>query len=398
MGHEIINFLKAEDKRYVYINPWGNISKDCKEKTQFVFHIIETAKQGNKQLFELAAISEVDKDKTKEIKGYPKFNGFSYREIFDNLTKTEYGVSFVVKNFYLPNDKTRIFIETSCNNASIDCKEENGINKIYIKLIANPQHDITYASNGKKTISHIVAEDEKTDIKILNELLHSTYIKINNDYSINIDELPIEMPYAIITGRVSLELSMSNLIAYYLGRDTQLLKEFFNNCLNITPDKDENFEIVREREKNIDILLKSKNRIVVIENKIDSDINNQKIAINGEKESQLSKYYEYVENQYGDKDRKYFLLVPEYSKIDREYLKDFKNGDKYNIITYSHLYKTIKDFVYMKDENPTEEQKVLFEQFKISVHCLTLSKAQLQEQIAYIRLKQRLRSLESGKE
>ena len=63
-----------------------------------------------------------------------------------------------------------------------------------------------------------------------------------------------------------------------------------------------------------------------------------------------------------------------------------------------HIHKTIKDFVYMKDENPTEEQKVLFEQFKISVHCLTLSKAQLQEQIAYIRLKQRLRSLESGKE
>ena len=36
LGHEIINFIKMDDKnRYIYINPWGERCKDSEKNTEY---------------------------------------------------------------------------------------------------------------------------------------------------------------------------------------------------------------------------------------------------------------------------------------------------------------------------------------------------------------------------
>ncbi len=51
-------------------------------------------------------------------------------------------------------------------------------------------------------------------------------ITVNNDNLINYNDLKSELQLYIINDRVSLEDSMSNMIAYFLGRDNDLLKKF----------------------------------------------------------------------------------------------------------------------------------------------------------------------------
>ena len=91
---------------------------------------------------------------------------------------------------------------------------------------------------------------------------------------VNIDSIDDEQCFSIISGRAQLEVSTSNQIAYFLKRDDNLLRVFMRDFLNIDDLlDDETFEIVREKEKNIDLLFKSERHIIVVENKIDSSIN-----------------------------------------------------------------------------------------------------------------------------
>jgi len=383
LGHEIINFIKDDNNvRYVYVNPWGNVSKESLNETKFVFHIIESSLNAEKRIYELVAISEIDNEASKRINKYPVFMGYKYNEILDDSTDAEFGVSFVCSNFYVPNG-CRIFIETGSDKPEYKLIDKG----VYIKVCSNPQHSTSYATDGKKTVSD---NPDITDFDVLEELLSSDKIKLDNSYNIDVNKLDSEFSYSMISGRVSLEVSMSNLIAYFLTRDSKLCNEIISKCLGIPVDFDEKFEICRE-EFDIDLLIKSNKRSIVIENKIDSDINGKKENQNGKTISQLSKYYNYVETKYDKLDRHYFILAPEYSLISRSYIDSFVNGDVYKIITYRDLLTVISNWEYSPNGlTATEKQKFIFGEFKDNINYLTWSKAKQSEYIAYMRLKQTL--------
>ena len=145
------------------------------------------------------------------------------------------------------------------------------------------------------------------------------------------------------------EVVYSNLIAYFLKNDKDLLRKFANNVLKIDTPMD-NVRIVRESEDNIDIFIEDSKSIIVIENKIKSKINGeverdlQDQDKKDKKLSQLSKYYAYasaVAAKYDPKKEIYcFILFPNYvykTENDLKSLKDYKDFDKYTTLRYSQL-------------------------------------------------------------
>lgn len=154
-----------------------------------------------------------------------------------------------------------------------------------------------------------------------------------------------------------------------------------------------------QRENNIDLLFKSKKHIIVVENKIDSKINgkSEKSNANGKYNSQLSRYHDYIEKEYRNiETKKYFVLAPEYNDISQQQLEGvYENGVEYQLKTYNKLYEIFEKLKYSPFGGTSPEQEFLFSQFQKSLEYLTWSKGRQRERTAYIRLKQRIKELDT---
>ncbi|MBR3180409.1 PD-(D/E)XK nuclease family protein, partial [Candidatus Saccharibacteria bacterium] len=153
--------------------------------------------------------------------------------------------------------------------------------------------------------------------------------------------------YLDIIGKQDDENVFSNLIAYFIENDKELLKDFCDEILNIKISE----EAVIEREKSangprIDIYIEDENNAIVIENKIKSEVNSveERHNFTGElMKSQLEDYYNYVEKHAGNRSKKYFILMPNYHRID---LQKYKHSEKYHKIEYSDLVKFFDNHKY----------------------------------------------------
>ena len=432
LGNELINFIKTDnngsefgDKRLVYLNPYGNRCKKAAAETKYVLHIMKTV-YDNEKCYELVAISKIlekskdgkivnaetlyninnpEKEKANYKNKNIKFEKFPIGDIF-NDTKAHL-CSFFAEELLEPKENTRILFK-------VDASE----NDIKDKKLEN-----TYTKNGTKNIltiniksnlpgSRNLCYSRKNDLDILDELVKSTdYLKKIND-SIKIEDIKDEPCFAVLCDRTNLEDSMSNQIAYFLSKKKEVLKGFID-LLNSKKNKDTkdieegNFKVIREHNK-IDILLESDNDIIVIENKIDSSIivynkDDKKTKTkkpSGKVISQLSKYYEYIIKDYKDecknkntkKEKHFYILKPEYNSINDDELSKYKYGEKYQIITYTELYETLKLY---NVEKPNTESEFLYDQFIQSLEYVKSSKAEQMRKTAYIRLKQKINELKN---
>ena len=66
-----------------------------------------------------------------------------------------------------------------------------------------------------------------------------------------------------------------------------------------------------------------------------SKINREKSKSYRKKESQLSKYFKYINENYSDKKQEFYIFAPDYNQIN---LDIYKDGNKYTIINYSKIY------------------------------------------------------------
>ena len=173
------------------------------------------------------------------------------------------------------------------------------------------------------------------------------------------------------------ELAYSNIISHYLCNQ-EYCKAFVRDVLELEEDYyNDSYKVVRE-EHNVDILLKGESHIIVIENKIKSDINGRNLTkdkiikdIFGKKESeeimnlkqelieepvddhrisQLCKYWYYAryvaaKNEIDKNNIKGFVLIPNYQSAiitESSIQKEFK-GDMYQLINYRELYEMSKN-------------------------------------------------------
>lgn len=177
-------------------------------------------------------------------------------------------------------------------------------------------------------------------------------------------ELPEENSILSIIGRKERETYVSSLIAYLFQCAPKVLEKFLDCKLG-------NYSIYRE-EKNVDILVREENKIIVIENKINASVNEEekkdwdklinskeknevlinkinKLIPDDRKPSQLQKYYKlacyYACLQGLDiQNVQCFLLCPEYKKTHYDVARNkYAAGDKYVIKSYKELYDAIID-------------------------------------------------------
>ena len=372
LGHEVINMYQADNgKYYLYLNHHGAFAKEHEGKIKKMILV----KYHSEGVVEVVGIAKISQD------------------VFTPLTPQEKGV--VSDGEILPKQKkfidnndikygsksiTEIFKESDYQNVFITYEAEKiwrrkSDNRLFIyfsKAKSTPNEAIVVnAKQAKTSLKQYFYNDDK-DFEILNKIFEEVEnenekeklwelvekVKIESDGENH--KLSLFDIYQIQNN----ENCFSNALAYFMTRPEyyELWRNFFYEQCRISLN--ENFSVKREvdakiEDKNwdhnnypsggrIDLLISDKENIVVIENKIKSDIN--KVETDGKECTQLNRYVNYV-NWAADKipNKLFLILTPKYNipTISTE-----MDGE-YNIITYADLYDYLKNnqSVFSDDAN-----------------------------------------------
>ena len=406
LGHEIINLFKADNgKHYIYVVPWGLVNKEYADK---ISTIILARHIGDRQV-EIIAKAKVkgdafpgvtesrlskkdkatNKEKLKQMKDRhsERCKGITYggKRITDIYQFDEDGdeqrvlISYEVEDFRFskPDKETNQFPRLYYPEKSKEENEEkktkdhlihmkgnmakNTLKEYFPKENKKDNHvDEKPAGSATAEADHSAEEACQNDYKALLKLINDTdrcYWEDkdnsrtieNKDYSKTIEDY-----YSFIKtmGKEDDELVFSNLLYFYF-RNVDILNLFFNN-LNASLSKESpiemiepGYEIAREAD-HIDILIKDKKHVIVIENKIKSGINGTKKDENDnpQKQSQLSTYWDKANSIANEMQEtlkqkpsvKCFIFVPNYNcaKIKNE-LQQLKDGEHFIIVPYSFI-------------------------------------------------------------
>lgn len=347
LGHEVINMFQADDKKhYLYLNSKGNFGKNGEEVGTMLF--VKYAGEGSVEVVGKAEnlnvvqsahctlprdLERINEEVQKLQNDFMKniyYGGVPIQKIFGGIGQQSIYISYFVEedNFFLPVKP--IFIYFNSENASINK------DKVYLKRC--------FASTS---LHQFVLDGE--DLVVLNAL-------INNEKYWNVDNTPVDIVEleSYVSPKLSLfdicritenELVFSNAIAFYIEKYPHLFKMLFGIESNIV--------CVKREYKNIDILIKDGEKLIIIENKIHSAINRKKSDKHNE--SQLNRYWEELINNEGIDETyiKGFILCPEYAvkKIEED-KKNYKYNDKYTIISYKEIWENLKNTIEVqKDPN-----------------------------------------------
>lgn len=416
LGHEVINLIKSDknDKNpgrfYIYINAHGTIDKDFYSKnestvillTQYVsisgiqdtVEVLAKAEGcrlcAKKEMYELFndkdkkynTLNKIQKAKERHRVNcnYIEANKIEYGKvqvdkIFDNndyegiKNDTSMFVTYEVDNIYKP--KYPLYISKDELDENIkkylewDEDVEEVIGKVFClnELIENEQNKKTeYQPYGTELKTYFKDSEKHVAFTNLNNIITKDYWEetpIKDDANTILTKYTGHEKYNIIDiiHKTKDELTHSNLLLYMLTREPmkeEICKFFAKYGVNLS----KNYTVKRE-EGNIDILIKDENNIIVIENKIESNINGWKSIEQNNKRitNQLHKYIHYVygekwnSNKYcyekvNEKDKK-FLNIQEYQDLDSNKPKDrhfFILKPDYNNMSISNINKELKIF------------------------------------------------------
>lgn len=166
------------------------------------------------------------------------------------------------------------------------------------------------------------------------------------------------------------ELTYSNLFAYFLS-DHQFASHFFSKLTgkNITISRIK----VRREENHIDIVVETDDSVFIIENKVRSALNGHaEKDINGEEfHDQLKRYYEYVEENYKEKNRYYFIFAPNYNPISKENFGSSSDGTEMKEVWKVVRYRELNNYCNNYSGFSNGVQQFYFGEFKnaLGIHC-----------------------------
>lgn len=345
IGHEVINLFKDDNgSNYVYINEDGRINKESNDSVEAIL-LVKHVELG---VFEVIAKAENlhqvyyrKNNKEEEIYNqieYIKENQITYGgvllyDIYKNGTNE---ILITFKTDKLRTVKKPVFL---IDDESKRYKYENN----YFL------HEKHFARQKLKT--YYYETECKEDYGVLEKLLNDSTIwnEENTTDKIDMDEI---YTYESHEGFLSVikkekdEMVFSNLFSYIFNHKKNVFKDFVKEVLCIDDFEVKNSNIFTEKGKNskknqsrIDLLIENDDLVIIIENKIKSDINSKESKSSVKIESQLSKYVEIAKEDYCDKKQYFYLFAPDYNNIN---LDIYEDGDKYTIINYSQIH----DFYY----------------------------------------------------
>lgn len=374
LGHEVINMFQADNGgHYIYLNATGNFGKEHSGKIGYMLLV----KYHSENIFEIIGmangLTEVDGSNVAQHKDLKKINedvysvqkdyiekenitygGAPLLKIFNNAEQQNVYVTYKAERLYKPC--RRLFIGYGKTEMKTDVVLEGYKQaKTTLKTYVYPEG--TFSSDTKKEN----VEEKKNDYTKLLDLINRNDLWLEHKQRIDkkmLNDSTRDVSIFDICQIQNDENCFSDALRYFMEKYPKVWKMFF---AMYGVDLDYNYTVTREeaakiededtedkylktterQSGRIDLLISDDKNVVVIENKIKSDIN----SISGDNSAgQLERYYNYInwkiEKEKGDNDEQkksaFFILAPNYNCPE-----ETMNGI-YHVITYRELYNFLE--------------------------------------------------------
>lgn len=369
LGHEIINFFQADnDNHYLYLNATGNFAKEHKNKIGHMLFVkyydkgivevigmatgLEDIPGANMPLKRDKKFKEVDENIWKHQIDFINneevcYGGKSILDIFSGAEQQSIFITYKAEKVYRIKSSHRIFICFSSVNSDANLP----IGGIVIKL-----SEINQAKTSLK--QYIYPSNSEKDYEAIKKLIDDEYLW-ESVGKVDLDQYKASRQMISLFDICQIqnnENCFSNALAYFMMQPQyyELWVEFFEKFkideeFKINLDKD--FSVEREASAKIeedhneedhntkpsggriDLLIRDGKNIIVIENKIKSDINS--VAKDKFDCNQLDRYVNYIEWLKSENEKGHFiLLTPNYNVPT---LKE-EMQNIYKIVTYGEVY------------------------------------------------------------
>lgn len=415
LGHEVINLYQADNERhYIYLNATGDLEKKHQKQIKYMLFVkyygiaelevigkaceledVYQACHKNSEHYDGINPILAQQKEFADKQGGITYGGVSIFDIFNDAEQQNVFITYKAQKVYTPKKEKRLFIRFRCDDND-KCKyPKHDANDIVIELEGYQQ--------AKTSLKQYIyaegdAQKQKDYNSILTMLIDCKDLWDESKNPINQDKLK-----DVCLHKESLfdickiqndENSFSNALAYFMLRPEyhDLWNEFFKEFdielgdkytitreeSTVIPDSKPKGTKRKKRAKStnggrIDLLIRTendksendlvKNYLIVIENKIKSDINSVESDGDGK---QLCRYYKYVKwlttnEKSPDKGKKgaFIILTPNYNVPD---INDKEMQTVYKVITYNDLYKFLSDHknVFDNDANFTAFYDAMF--------------------------------------
>lgn len=400
LGHEVINLYQADNGgNYIYLNSSGDFVKAHQGQVSdmlFVkyygigevevigmargLHDVYDASRKFTNKYE-GINEEVFADQQRYVKneGGISYGGVSIFDIFGEAGQQSVFITYKADKVYIPRKGKRLFIRfhSESNSKSLGEKEKKHVSDKPVTYPVHEASDVVVKLGGyqqaKASLKQYVypegtysgdlakqnvAEKREDYLKIRTMLVDDNSLWEESNNKVDDEELS-----KVSERKVSLfdicqiqndENKFSNALAYFMQRPEyrHLWREFF---ADFGIELGEGYTIAREEASKIedskvnptkypsggriDLMVRTSDCLVVIENKIKSDINS--VEEDGEGK-QLRRYYNYANwlaakresSDYG-KLRHFVIFTPKYNIPTVE---DKEMASTYKVITYAHVY------------------------------------------------------------
>jgi hypothetical protein len=386
LGHEVINLFKADNgNHYVYLNSTGNFAAVHKGKIGYML-FVKYHKEDEMEVIGMATeleevvgsdqslgqnyktlnktIHAAQKEFIKhEPDGGVKYGGVSILDIFNNAEQQSIFITYKAGKVYKPVKELRIFLrygenaqnEVVGNNHYFALKSYN-LPKTSLKSYIYPENNEDKCVDYNNVLKNLINNKElwttegieKVNVKntkIQQSVSIFDICQIHNDenrFSYALAHFMMQKKYRELWQKFFAQRGIE------LGKDYTVTREEDANIKDSEWDNDN-----KPGGGRIDLLIKDDNNIIVIENKIKSDINT--IATDGDDSTQLNRYVNYVDwlvqTEYEQKPNSYFIILTPSYNIPT--IKDEDMKKLYKIITYADLYSFLKNnlFNFYNDAN-----------------------------------------------
>ena len=412
LGHEVINLIREDNERhYLYLNHSGSLSSEhadhdvmlmVRYEGNSMFEIVGMARGlhpapgiTDQRKRDLSANEENICQQQRDFiaKEGITYQGLNIIDLFGKAGQQNVFITFRADEVRLPKENLRIFIEY---NPEAEYRKEEG--KVFI-----PVRDFNLPKTSLKSYITPMAPDRNDYSKrIESDDYRRLMEKVVNDPDLweeNVDwdernrSYREKRPVSLfdICEIQDNENRLTNAMAYFMRQPEYrpLWKKFFKDYLDV--DLQDDFEVERERDIShvwiedgkkkltgrIDLYITDSDNIVVIENKIKSDINTNRT--DKLDESQLNRYKQYVEElekeeksvcekegrPYKERKHHFFILAPTYNQphISPEMAEVYKRFS----------YKDLYDYLNEEENAAVVEKDPNFRAFRDVIHRHTLS-------------------------
>lgn len=398
LGHEVINLYQADNGRnYLYLNSTGDFVKAHSDKVEWML-LVKYYGIGEVEVVGLASgLNDVYDANYKFVNKYDGaddeifaqqklfisnepggvcYGGASILNIFGKAGQQSVFITYTANQLLLPRDSVRIFIRFHTERKIAYPPHRYGDVVVVLEGYQQAKASLKQYVYPEGTYSGDLAkqntEAKKRDyIKIREMLIDNTSLWMESKNQVDDEELS-----DVVSRGVSLfdicqiqndENKFSNALAYFMLRAEYraLWSRFF---AKFDIPMGEEYSITREEASKIedasmkdvasggriDLLVRTPELMIVIENKIKSDINS--VEEDGEGK-QLLRYYNYVswltsdkQSQDYGKEAYYVILTPKYNIPT---IEDKKMRELYRIITYTDVYDYLTAYKseFAEDDN-----------------------------------------------